>query len=343
MHMSAFTLPPPHSQRVTTPFSNGTFFPCFFSLSPMGGMHIQEEDHTGDLTYEGKMSPIATHVILPSIVFLFWIFLLHVPFQMLGSGVAAGLKHFHVITVDEDLPWYRIDPILRVSTTVADAIRIFFWVALNDRYKAAGKSTVVSISSSSGGGRLSEEDHTDYKSIDDHIINEPSQNSNSPSSKFLPTREWINLAFWSTLAWPLRMGDTFRSTGMYDSYWTPLAAYGVSRVAALAIGAIPGCIGGIPSLTTSLGLGLFYASRREQFERNVELLLAATKNNEHDHTPGFEETFLENEIEDKVRERNSEWGYRLRTVLGYAYFTCFMVLWDAEILDSTLTKKVEEK
>mmetsp|Transcript_35359 Transcript_35359/g.60056 ORF Transcript_35359/g.60056 Transcript_35359/m.60056 type:complete len:268 (+) Transcript_35359:265-1068(+) len=267
---------------------------------------------------------------------------------MLGSGVAAGLKHFDVITVDEGLPWYRIDPILRVSTTVADLVRISFWVALNGWYKAACKSTALSASLDPR-GRLGEDhsernrqsaNHMDYNSIDDQI-NESSQNSNTLSSKILPTREWINLAFWSTLAWPLRMGDTIQSTGMYDSFWTPLTAYGLSRVAALAIGAIPGCIGGIPSLTTSLGLGLFYASRREQFERNVELLLAA-KNNEHEQT-GFEETLLESEIENKVRERNSDWGYRLRTVLGYAYVTCFMVLWDAEILDSTLTKKVGEK
>lgn len=339
--MPAFTLPPPQLQRVTTPFQTGTFFPCFFSLSPMGGMDI-EEDHAGDLAYVDNTNPIATHVILPSIVFLFWLFLLHVPFQMLGSGVVAGLKHFDVITVDEGLPWYRIDPILRVSTTVADLARILFWVALNGPYKAARKSTAVSASFSPG-GRLSEEhskgnqqsaNHTDYKAIDDRI-NESSQNSNTSSSKMLPTREWINLAFWSTLAWPLRMGDTFRSAGIYDSFWTPLTAYGLSRMAALAIGAIPGCIGGIPSLTTSLGLGLFYASRREQFERNVESVLAA-KNNEHEQT-GFEETPLESGI------RNADWGYQLRTVLGYGYFTCFMVLWDAKILGGTLANKVEEK
>lgn len=65
--------------------------------------------------------------------------------------------------------------------------------------------------------------------------------------------------------------------------------------------------------------------------------------NKHNEQTGLEETPLENEIENKVRERNSDWGYQLRTVLGYAYFTCFMVLWDAEILDGTLTNKVEEK
>lgn len=318
----------------------------------MGGMNMQE-DAAGNLAYVDKdMNPIATHVILPSIVFLFWLFLLHVSFQMLGNGVAIGLKQFHVITVDEELPWYRIDPILRVSTTVADVVRILFWVGLNGRYKAACKSsTEGSTLFNPGGGKLSQEhsegsaNHTDYKSIDDHI-NEPSQNSTSTlvGSNILPNRDWINLAFWSTLAWPLRMGDTFQSAGTYNSFWTPLTAYGVSRVAALAIGAIPGCIGGTPSLTTSLGLGLFYASRREKFERNVELLLAA-KNNEHEQgETGFkeEETPFENEIENKVRERNSNLGYRLRTVFGYAYFTCFMVLWDAEILNCVSTNNVEE-
>ena len=300
--------------------------------------------------------PITTHFIMPSMVFFFWIFVLHLPFELVGNCVAAGLKHFHAITVDEDLPWYKIDPILRVSTTVADVARIVFWVALGGRYEAVRNDTDGSNPLSPGmlrseecssaeGNRHQSTNHADYKSID--FINEPRPNSvHNPAgrSSILPNREWINLAFWSTLAWPLRMGDSFRLAGMYDHAWTPLVAYGVSRVAALAIGAIPGCIGGIPSLTTSLCLGLFYASRREQFERNVELLLAARVGKSGSDFD--EDTLLENSIENTVRERNSSVVYRLRTILGYAYFTCFMVLWDAQIMNGALSNtpsKFEEK
>eukprot|EP00573_Skeletonema_grethae_P008529 CAMPEP_0201699172 /NCGR_PEP_ID=MMETSP0578-20130828/22660_1 /ASSEMBLY_ACC=CAM_ASM_000663 /TAXON_ID=267565 /ORGANISM="Skeletonema grethea, Strain CCMP 1804" /LENGTH=327 /DNA_ID=CAMNT_0048185877 /DNA_START=98 /DNA_END=1081 /DNA_ORIENTATION=+ len=301
-------------------FETETFFPCFFSLSPM-------EDNLMQKDAEHQTHTTTSHdVILPAIVFLFWLFLLHVPFQMVGSCVAAALKQLDFIAIDEDLPWYQIDPILRISTTVADAARILFWVGLRSRYDAAMEG--VYERQRAVEKHHQSENHTDYKSIGD--INDSSHNINPFTSSILPSREWINLAFWSTLAWPLRMGDSFQlaSTGSHDeSFWTPLKAYGVSRVAALAIGAIPGCIGGIPSLMTSLGLGILYASYREQFERKVEVLLDGRSD--------------ETEVEAEVREQNSSWGYRLRTVLGYAYFTCFMVLWDAIVLNGALRKKVK--
>ncbi len=291
-----------------------------------------QEDAEHYQAHNNITSSITSHVILPAIVFLFWLFLLHVPFQMVGSCVAAAMKQLDIIAVDEDLPWYEIDPILRVSTTVADAARILFWVALRGRYDAAMEGAAEKQRSLETHRSAN---HADYKSIEHR--DDSSHNINLFTSSILPSREWINLAFWSILAWPLRMGDSFLLAGTHESFWAPLTAYGVSRVAALAIGAIPGCIGGIPSLMTSLGLGIFYASRREQFERKVEILL------DLDGQAGLEQICDENEIEIEMREQDSSWGYRLRTVLGYAYFTCFMVLWDAMVLNGALALRKKSK
>jgi len=148
---------------------------------------------------------------------------------------------------------------------------------------------------------------------------------------------------WSTLAWPLRMGHTFEQiAGLCSSrscFWVPLQAYGISRVAALAIGAIPGCIGGVPSLTTSFGLGLVYASYRVGLE--LELRMAATETAKYDEGRNMKEQQQKKQYLVEVDEiafggRNSNWIYRLRNILGYGYFTCFMVLWDALVLESVL-------
>ena len=144
---------------------------------------------------------------------------------------------------------------------------------------------------------------------------------------------------WSTLAWPLRMGHTFEQIeGLSSSrtwFWVPLQAYSISRVAALAIGAIPGCIGGVPSLTTSFGLGLVYASYRDGLE--LELRMAAVEKAEYDEGRNMTEQQQLVEVDEiAFLGRNSNWIYRLRNTLGYGYCTCFMVLWDALVLESVL-------
>ena len=115
--------------------------------------------------------------------------------------------------------------------------------------------------------------------------------------------------------------------------------YAVSRVGALAIGAVPGCVGGVPSLTTSFFLGLAYATYRAGLERNLESRMArarAAGNRER----SVEEQFS-NEAAGVLQNRGSDWGYQLHTILEYGYFTCFMVLWDAEILGMVLAAEKE--
>ena len=287
---------PPLQQRAMLFRTESSHVPCFFG---------PQEDNFGDDT-----SSPSTSLLRPLAVFVLWQLLAHAPFQLIGSAFAAAL--YHPVEANA-VPMYGIDPTLRFSTTAADALRIGFWWQLGRWYQKhemeATKLPPFEATPTS-----------DYQTVE-HAIEHA-----------WPSRKWWELAVWSTLAWPLRMGHTLEAAGFKATFWQPLQFYAFSRVGALAIGAVPGCIGGVPSLTTSLCLGLAYAMMyRERLERNLESRMARARMDQG--AAMFSDSGF----------GSSDWGYRLQTVLGYGYFTCFMVLWDAEVLGMVLAAEKEPR
>lgn len=72
----------------------------------------------------------------------------------------------------------------------------------------------------------------------------------------------VSVWAWSILAWSARMGDTYHTAGV-TNFWAPWAVYAVARIGALIIGAIPGMLGGIPTLSMKIAQSLVYAKWRQ--------------------------------------------------------------------------------
>jgi len=324
--------------------SRSSCFPCFFGLTPSSQDGDNGDAFSPSNFENGSFSSYSSSILLrPLIIFVLWQLLAHLPFLLVGNAVAAGWEQLMTSPTNYDnvgniesssLPWYGIDAKLRVSTTVADVLRIGFYVLLGQWYKRNKVYSTLTTSTFSSPSNKETATETvsmgDYQSINDDCEH--------PFPSFWSSKHWWELAIWSTLAWPLRMGHTFEQIeGLSSSrtcFWVPLQAYSISRVAALAIGAIPGCIGGVPSLTTSFGLGLVYASYRDGLE--LELRMAAVEKAECDEGGDQQQQHLVEVDEISFWGRNSKWMYWLRNTLGYGYCTCFMVLWDALLLESVL-------
>merc|ERR1711924_289249 len=89
-------------------------------------------------------------------------------------------------------------------------------------------------------------------------------------------------------------------------FWRPLQALIAARVAALAIGLLPGVVSGVPSISTQLALGVLFAQYRKALE--LGQVGGAPKGTQ-------------------------AW---VMDVFGYAFWAPLLVIEDAEIVDSSL-------
>lgn len=316
--------------------SKSSCVPCFFGPSP------QEDDGAYSVNVFGDASPpsgFGSVLLRPLVVFALWQLLAHAPFQLVGGAIAVELQHLlPAESVEGAVPAYGIDPILRASTTLADVLRIGFWWRLGRWYQRHEMETDAATGSSPPpppDEAAAATSTGDCNSMED---GDRAPTPRLPSSPW-PSRAWWELAVRSTLAWPLRMGHTLEAAGFASSFWSPLRLYAASRAGALAIGAVPGCVGGVPSLVTSFCLGLAYATYRDGLEGNLESRMDRAR------AAGSGERSVGEQVSAEgggvSQTRGSDWGYQLRTILGYGYFTCFMVLWDAEVLGMVLTAEKE--
>lgn len=149
-----------------------------------------------------------------------------------------------------------VDEFTRISTTITDAILIVFFFALAWHYERsirAGGDTpllagpgAVPIADGGSGTTTGAQD-------------EPQQQ-----------RKWslqATDAVWSALLTPVRMADTFYSSGAFASFYRPVQVFAAARIGALLIGLIPGVIGGVPSTSVQLAQALYFAAAKQRMDR----------------------------------------------------------------------------
>eukprot|EP00933_Yihiella_yeosuensis_P018915 TRINITY_DN15409_c0_g2_i1.p1 TRINITY_DN15409_c0_g2~~TRINITY_DN15409_c0_g2_i1.p1 ORF type:complete len:256 (-),score=22.31 TRINITY_DN15409_c0_g2_i1:501-1268(-) len=146
-------------------------------------------------------------------------------FGVRDKNVPSNVKIFN-----STLP--GVNSLTRISTTMGDTVEICILVAVGMWYKA-------------------------------YITNQrPRMPQAVPSSEELPVEATMSPTyFWSAFATHVRMGDNFQTAGI-GNFWVPLFAFTVSRILAFIIGSIPGVPAGVPSMTTQLCLGIFFAQMR---------------------------------------------------------------------------------
>eukprot|EP00930_Biecheleria_cincta_P005267 TRINITY_DN106190_c0_g1_i1.p1 TRINITY_DN106190_c0_g1~~TRINITY_DN106190_c0_g1_i1.p1 ORF type:complete len:275 (+),score=38.01 TRINITY_DN106190_c0_g1_i1:56-880(+) len=160
-----------------------------------------------------------------------------------------------------------VNSFTRMSTTVLDAAEISILIAVGMWYKACITNRRPSInlfplSLTETQGETTVTGAEAQAEVDEQTHSEGSRRNQLPMEAAMsPTY------FWSVFATHVRMGDTFHTAGVAN-FWVPLFAFAVARISAFIIGSIPGMAAGVPSLTTQLCLGIFFARlRRHMYHR----------------------------------------------------------------------------
>lgn len=78
----------------------------------------------------------------------------------------------------------------------------------------------------------------------------------------------LSIWAWSIFGWSSRMGDTYHAAGV-TNFWAPLAVHATGRVGALVIGAIPGMVGGVPTLSMKIVECLVFANWRQALRERL--------------------------------------------------------------------------
>lgn len=110
----------------------------------------------------------------------------------------------------------------------------------------------------------------------------------------------------SGLATQVRMGDAFAALEV-TSFWTPLLVFALGRLAAYAVGLVPGMPSGGPSITTQMVTGYVFAGHRAQLRARLAQL-------QEPLPPSWSTSFVE------------DW-------LCYAWCCCFVAAEDALAVD----------
>lgn len=192
-------------------------------------------------------------------------FMCHVvPFGMAATKITNVLDDAYdwhlvsdvpsVIVVDgEVLP--GVDPYIRIWTTVQDTMDILFLAIFSAYHWAAvTQKRYPLVSEGATTQRMFDVPQADgYQGV--------GQGSYAKADKWY----YYFLSGFFTM---VRMGDAFAAHAV-ASYCTPLAMFASSRIAALAIGSIPGIPSGTPSLTTQLLTGYIFARHRVQLKAKL--------------------------------------------------------------------------
>ncbi|CAJ1330163.1 unnamed protein product [Effrenium voratum] len=249
----------------------------------------------------GLDAPVPQGLVLVAIWFL-WA----VPFQLLAQFLT---DHFDLVSVADGWTkgwlappehWWGVTQSTRVVTTVSDVLVTVVMFAMAWFYQRA-------VTSKRG--------TANDLGFSRPLLELPGEGCSSANSD----RHLCCLYFWASAVTPIRVADNFRAANVL-SFWTPLWVYLLSRVAALAIGLVPGMLGGIPSLSTQLAQGLFFALRRPQLIQSVEEMQSSLGEESH------------------LEDRSQDVG---RNLVTYSFLCCWMAVADAEVVDSVERLRLE--
>jgi len=227
----------------------------------------------------------------PDLFSIFLIIVGWVSMSVLSSALGAALVKVAGINAESEhvdsavqLPYFNytlagVDQQTRISTTACDTAELIIWIllAFMYRHRVSNHRPAVALPPISASEAAVPKAHALY--------------------------------FFSGFATYIRMGDTFEAAGV-TSFWAPFLTFAFSRIAAFIIGALPGMVAGIPSLSTLLALGLLYAKWRR-------------------------------ELCGKLKDHEANSGSFCRDWMCYSFCCCFMAAEEAHAVDMAFGVNVD--